>query len=418
MTIAVDISRPRFETPYLPATAPLADAAYRGVKISVEQNLSALEPVWREFQESADCTVFQTYEWLSAWQANIGAHENVTPAIAIGKNALDKIVFILPLAIKDTFFGRELTWLACGLCDYNAPLLDRDFRAYIADNEFAEIWAQVQRTLQADATTKHDLVCLEKMPKLVGTQPNPMLQLDVSANPSGAHATALVGTWEEYYQAKRSSATRRRDRTKLKRLTGFGEVSFRTGESAHEALEFFDALIEQKSAWFNDRGIPNLFVSPKYASFYRAFVGNPASQKFIHVSKLQVGQQIAAANLGLVFQGRYHHVLASYINGEMSHFGPGAAHLRELMKYAIERGLRVFDFTIGDESYKREWCEIENPLFDHLSGATLRGKVAASLLRLGQSLKRFVKQTPVLWSLAATLRQRLFSRSATAAAHD
>jgi CelD/BcsL family acetyltransferase involved in cellulose biosynthesis len=111
-------------------------------------------------------------------------------------------------------------------------------------------------------------------------------------------------------------------------------------------------------------------------------------------------------------------LLASYINGEMSHFGPGAAHLRELMKYAIERGLRAFDFTIGDESYKREWCEIENPLFDHLSGATLRGKVAASLLRLGQSLKRFVKQTPVLWSLAATLRQRLFSRSATAAAHD
>ena len=40
---------------------------------------------------------------------------------------------------------------------------------------------------------------------------------------------------------------------------------------------------------------------------------------------------------------------------------------------AIERGYRIFDFTIGDERYKRDWCDTELKLYDYLSAATWRG---------------------------------------------
>jgi len=45
-----------------------------------------------------------------------------------------------------------------------------------------------------------------------------MLALPVRLNPSGAYVIDLHATWVEFYQAKRSSATRRGDRTKRKRL--------------------------------------------------------------------------------------------------------------------------------------------------------------------------------------------------------
>ena len=45
-------------------------------------------------------------------------------------------------------------------------------------------------------------------------------------NPSGAYETALGADWEQFYTSKRSSSTRRRDRTKLKRLGELGEVKF------------------------------------------------------------------------------------------------------------------------------------------------------------------------------------------------
>jgi CelD/BcsL family acetyltransferase involved in cellulose biosynthesis len=45
-------------------------------------------------------------------------------------------------------------------------------------------------------------------------------------------------------------------------------------------------------------------------------------------------------------------------------YGPGAAHLMEIMARAIERGCTIFDFTIGDEPYKRDWCEERQALYD------------------------------------------------------
>ena len=62
------------------------------------------------------------------------------------------------------------------------------------------------------------------MPETVGAQPNPMRHLGGTINPSGAYLTHLTGDWETFYAAKRSSSTRRRDRTKRKRLAEFGEV--------------------------------------------------------------------------------------------------------------------------------------------------------------------------------------------------
>ena len=73
----------------------------------------------------------------------------------------------------------------------------------------------------------------------------------------------------------------------------------------------------------------------------------------------------AAANFGIVFGDCYYHVLASYVDSEVAHYGPGALHLRELLAYAIKRGLKCFDFTIGDEPYKLDWCDTVLKLYDY-----------------------------------------------------
>ena len=43
----------------------------------------------------------------------------------------------------------------------------------------------------------------------------------------------------------------------------------------------------------------------------------------------------------------------------------------------IEHGCKLFDFTIGDEPYKREWCDIEIGLCDYVATASFRGWLAA-----------------------------------------
>jgi CelD/BcsL family acetyltransferase involved in cellulose biosynthesis len=394
------------DAPAVERTKPaVARDAACDIALALYDDPAALESDWRAFQENADCTVFQTFEWLSCWQRHIGAHDGVQPCIVMGRDGRGQILFILPLAVGRKGFGRELTWLGTALCDYNAPLLAPACPSeVIAD--FKTLWTRILRAVQADGRFHFDLVRLEKMPAMIGGKPNPMLGLPTALHPSGAYETPLLpANWDEFYSAKRSSATRRRERKKRSRLAEFGDITFTTPDNRDGILDAMTVLVAQKSAWFAQRGIPNMFARPDTVAFYRDFVSNPQNRHLAHVGQLAVGTDIAAANFGLTFRGRYHYVLSSYIGGEMSHLGPGVVHLHELIRYAIEHKFTVFDFTVGDEHYKLEWCERTQSLHDHLAVTTVRGAAMAAPMRAAKWLKRQIKQTPLLWAIFSKARK-------------
>ena len=373
-------------------------AALGNIRIAVYENLSAIERDWRAFEPHADCTVFQSFDWLATWQRHIGARNGVLPAIVVARDGEGTILFLLPLAVRPAGFARELTWLGSELCDYNAPLLAATFSTRIDAKRFMALWENIARCLQDNPRLHYDSIILTKMPETVGAQQNPMRHLGGTINASGAYLTHLTGDWETFYTAKRSSATRRHDRSKRRRLAEFGEVKFVNPAGDSETLRTLDALMAQKARWFAHMGVANLFAKPGYAEFYRALATDPATRHLVHVSRLDVGATAAAVNFGLTYRDCYYHMLASYDDGEVSRFGPGAAHLLDLLHLAIDREFRIFDFTIGDERYKRDWCDTELKLYDYIAPATWRGAFAAMPMLAAQRLKRRIKQTPVVWN--------------------
>jgi CelD/BcsL family acetyltransferase involved in cellulose biosynthesis len=147
-----------------------------------------------------------------------------------------------------------------------------------------------------------------------------------------------------------------------------------------------------------------MFARPGYREFFLDFASNPATRQLAHVSRLEIGDNLAAANFAITFGDCYYHVLSSYGEGQLSRHGPGSLHLREIMAHAIKRGLRRFDFTIGDEFYKTEWCDLRLKLFDYSAAATWRGWPAAAASIMRRRLKRFIKQTPWVWRMACRIR--------------
>ncbi len=382
-------------------------ATHAGIELSLHEDMDATAEEWRAFEAHADLTPFQKFDWLSAWQRNIGGLQGARPAIIFGRYGEGELLFIVPLSVDRNGLLRRLTWFGADLADYNAPLLAPAFSRIVAPNEFAPLWNAVLSLINAHPRLGFDLVELRKMPEMVGTQRNPFIELAVTANASGAHRSALAETWEAYY-GKRSSATRRRDRTKLNRLAAHGEVSFVEPDQPGDIESTLDVLFEQKARSFARMGVRDLFSRPGHREFYLDVALNPELRDTVHVSRLQVGDEIAATNLGLTMRGCYYYLLASYQDSGLARFGPGAAHLRELLRTAIERGFHHFDFTIGDESYKRDWCDEELKLFDHAAAqrAIALPVVVAKNMLLGA--KRYIKQTPFLW--------RRFSRARALAA--
>jgi len=390
----------------LAATRPRADEkaapARALLDLAVHETLAAVEGEWRAFERTADCTVFQTFEWLDAWQRHVGLRNDVRPAIVVGRASDGGVLFILPLATRPMPFGRELVFLGTELCDYNGPLLAAGFTAAVPD--VAALWRRIGAALNDHRRLRYDVVHLEKMSATIGGQPNPLLALGVTDNPSGAYATALGDTWDAFYAAKRSSSTRSRDRGKRKKLAEHGAVAFVEPQAADDVLATIDALVDQKSRSFARMGVSNIFARPGYLDFYRALFTDPKSHGLTHLSRLDCGAQPVAVNLGLTFRGTYYHLQASHTDGDASRFGPGAAHLHDLLRNAIERGFTTYDFTIGDEPYKRDWCDGVIPLYDHYAAASARGALLCAPLAAKARLKRLIKQNPALWDAFRHIR--------------
>ncbi|MPZ39739.1 MAG: GNAT family N-acetyltransferase [Rhizobiales bacterium] len=398
------------------AAASAAHADRPAIELTIHRQLDTAETEWRTFEQSADCTAFQSFGWISAWCRHIGPLTRTQPAIVVGRQN-GMTLFILPLGVTPGAV-RRLTWLASDLCDYNGPLLAKECALLLTSEHFGELWRDICHRLQSDPHTRFDLVEFTKMPERVGAQANPLLALPVGLNPSNAYVSDLFGTWTEFYEAKRSSGTRRRDRTKLKRLGEIGAVRFVTPQERGEIERSVDMLIEQKSRSFARMGVANMFERPGWSEFFLAVATDPSTRHLVHVSRLDVGAAWAAINLGLVFRDTYCHVLASYDDGETARFGAGAAHLRELLCYSIEHGLKHFDFTIGDERYKSEWSDRVLTLYDHVGAASARGVMAAGVLHGHRRLKRFIKQNEALWSVFSRARAALGSKSDPAPGDD
>jgi CelD/BcsL family acetyltransferase involved in cellulose biosynthesis len=81
------------------------------------------------------------------------------------------------------------------------------------------------------------------------------------------------------------------------------------------------------------------------------------------------------------------------------------------MAFAIARGCETFDFTIGDERYKREWAEVTVALHDYRRAASLRGLALVLMATATARVKRFIKQNPTLWSAALKVREIAWRRS-------
>jgi CelD/BcsL family acetyltransferase involved in cellulose biosynthesis len=376
------------------------------VDLSLHHDLASIENDWRAFEDSADCTVFQTFDWLSTWFKTIGVHEGVKPAIVIGRHG-GTTLFLLPFALETNGAIRKITWLGSCLNNYNGPLVARDFSRRMSPPQFVEAWREVQSLLRQRLAC--DLIDLEKMPKVLGEQPNPFCALRVTPHVNDAYLTVLSGDWETYYASKRSSSTRKTDRKKRKRLADHGETRFITAGDRHDVMRTVDALIDEKRRSYAKLGVANMFEQPGYRDFFLELATGARSARLTHVSRVDVGATIAAANFGLIFRGRYYYILAGYDDGELARFGPGAIQLMDVMSHAIGHGCKLFDFTIGDEPYKREWCDVEIGLCDYVAPASLRGWIAAAPTVAVRDIKRRIKRSPTAWAVVRKLRMLMGS---------
>lgn len=314
-------------------------------------------------------TPFQHPEWLACWLATFpddGAPR--TFLMVVREGATGRVVLRLALGLEIRSGIRVLRGWDRDTCDYGGPILARDFAP--SPETFRRVWAQILAKLP-----RCDVLALDKMPARIGAIDNPLVRLpDVERSFDAAHVLRLGeapgGVPESFDPSMRRSLARKR-----RKLQNKGTLVYRV-RPAREGLDVLETLLAWRRARFaeENRGHD---VAPVEA-FWRRLA---ADADIARVADLSLDGRPIAAGFG-TRTGDSFQLLATGFDVAWKNWSPGLLLAEDMIAAAEADGVRLFDFTVGEEAYKLDFAVDTPPLFDLFAPRTLKGWLAMLWRRL------------------------------------
>lgn len=374
-------------------------------RVSIYHNLDDCAVAWRLFEQNAVATAFQQHAWLSVWMATVGKARKVEPSIALVRGLDGDLRMILPFAVERVMGVSTLVWLAQDEADYHGPLVHPDWNTQTTRQELGRILNVV-----ATSIPKIDAISLTKTLAEIEGVENPLAVLEHDIHPSSGHAISLDHQdFDAFYAALRSKSTRKRDRQRRRRLDESGDVAFTIPSTQADQHAMLEAILQQKAAWLGDRGIVDPFGSDEVKAFLHGLIDDHTMRNSLHLSALTLDGNVIAGNVGFVRGDRFYAVIGSVTEGEASRHSPGTIHLHELLRWCFANNISAFDLTVGDEGYKKDWCDAHLDLIDVRIPLTVSGYLFTLPSRIKDMAKRRIKASPTLFSLALSTRRVLRS---------
>ena len=365
------------------------------MRISVSGSLADFDAWWPRSGTSCEarCFAFQCADILEVWCDTIGAANHIEPVFVTVFGASGKPALLLALGIEVRNGVRVLRFLDGGVSDYNAPVVFPEASSW-GPETVATVWAQLSRALPP-----FDLAMLEKMPDVVGDLTNPLYALATAPHAESCHAVRLEGPWEIFAREhiKNPSDSRRR-RRKLEKL---GTVRFVIAGDEQQRADFFAAMMRMKRDKFVETKGYDVFTEPGFGEFYRETTRRLGAAGPVHLSALLLDDRILAAHWGYVVGDRFYYLLPAHEASEGRTYAPGRLLSEWLLQWALESGLKLFDFGIGDEAYKFDYCDVHMPLRDAVLPANVKGRLVAAMIDVKRNAKRSLRESPLLPTLVA-----------------
>lgn len=391
--------------PSPPVILELDAAPFADCRLALHTTLETAHERWLQTLAAGAGSVFQTWDWNAAWYEAIGRRQGVLPRIVELRDPSGRTLVLWPLGLYRRQGLRVLDFLGDIVTDYRAPIITPGFPGSGHAESFDALWRRVVR-LAGPA----DVVDLRRMPARLDAHANPMASLPEARHTENAYGMALPATIQELHA--RQSARRLADnRRSLRRLAEFGSVRMEPVQPEASRDAVIRTMAEQKSRRWRQTGSRDWFAEPGYLEFYRTLRFDETPEASVNVASMAIGDTWVATHWGLVFRGRHYWILPTYAEGPWTRYSCGRQLLQAMVEWSIAQGHEVFDFTVGDEAYKKDWVAEPDPLYSWQAGLSLRGRLWLARQRLREWARRQA------WLRRAVRRWRSRALNAPAARH-
>jgi CelD/BcsL family acetyltransferase involved in cellulose biosynthesis len=397
MTIAVSLELGQAEPPLERSRSAAAAMA----RIEVFDDIRAAEAPWRWLErQKALATPYQRYDFLAAWQHNVGARQGVVPCIVVGLATDGEPLFLWP-------FGRRCVgpvtiagFLGSKHASFNLALWRADAMTAIGERGICGALTRLGAEREPI-----DLMVLLNQPRDWAGVRNPFAFLP-------QQASAEDGTFLPIGQgtglSRRMQARLREKERKLSKLAGY---RYLRAASAADIDRLLDEFFSLKALHMAAQRLPNVFAEPGVPEFLReaCHVRLPSGGALIELHALEGDGEVLALFGAIADEHRFSAMFNTYTRSRNSRHSPGLILLRHMLAGCVDRGIAGFDVGVGRAHYKSFFCKEPEPLFDAFLPLTARGHLAAPMFRLTYAGKRMIKGRPALWAAVQHLR-RLCSR--------
>lgn len=300
---------------------------------------------WNDLLARSDTnTVFQTHEWITSWWQIFGAGRSLRIIAVFDRH---RLVGLAPLMEERGEPGTTLLrFIGDGNSDYcdfllaepRLPVL-RQIVAALAEQRGR--W----RTLRLNNIPQRSFTAQNIRPLCAEVHLMPLIRQRIDCptlvfDPSPARAESVL----------RKSSLRRPSNY----FRAHGKVEFTELTSVDQALSLLPVFFEQHQQRWRGTGSPSLFTDPRVRDFYRVLLERLLPTGWLVFSVVTFDDRPLAFHFGFDYDRRYYWYKPSFDIGHRQH-SPGNLLLRFLLQRALERNCREFDFTIGNEEFKRRY---------------------------------------------------------------
>jgi CelD/BcsL family acetyltransferase involved in cellulose biosynthesis len=290
----------------------------------------------------------------------------------------------------------------------NMPATTAAFAESASAAEMEEVLTAIRRS-RPDI----DVVAFERLADEIGGVRNPLLQLPHQQSANLSLAVSLSGGFDALLGRASGKRKRKKHRSQMRKFESAGGFRRVEASNAAETNALLDAFFEMKQIRFRKAGLANVFGEPQVQAFFRSIfadaLGVPRPSFVLH--GLEVDGKVRAVTGSSRCADRLICEFGAIAEDDMSFASPGEFLFFDNIEEACQEGLSVYDFSVGDEPYKRLWCDLEIPQFDAVVPLSAKGHLYAATMRAGTRLKGFVKNNKAIWKLIKAFRKKAAAQS-------
>lgn len=377
-------------------TPELSEAAPGALTFSVIPLVDAL-PVWNGTDHRLTTATPQNIEFVSAWQAHVNSD---CIAVVGSMPETGSIEFLLPLEVVSKGLLAFARYPGGSHANANFPATGLIAAQMTAEN----LQSAVRRAVKL-SRPDIDAILLERQLETLDDQPNPMVGKNSAVSPNVALSFRLPPTFQELLKDRNGTKKQKKMRQMQRRMDERGGWRVFRAASLGETLGVLDRFFLLKGERLKTQGIKDVFAEAGVQTFFKSLFSdalNTPSPRF-ELHALEVGGEIAAV-AGCTINGKQLTVEFGGICSSDRQLSPGDILYHFLIEQCCQRGFEKFDFGVGDEFYKRRWCDTETWHRDNYLPLTAKGHVAVTALTSMSAAKKRIKNSPLLFGLAKKMR--------------